>query len=88
VRDPIAIRSLDWVLDNVREKTRQKYGQLVEGTDYRILFHQYGKNGVMGDLEPLKDVRSHEICIVTAASSCARRGGWRRSRAWPSQPWC
>jgi hypothetical protein len=65
VRDPIAISSLDWVLDSVREKTREKYGQLEHGSDYRILFHQYGKNGVMGDLEPLKDVRSHEICIVT-----------------------
>ena len=65
VRDPIAIASLDWVLDSVRDKTREKYGQLEDGKDYRILFHQYGKNGVMGDLEPLKDVRSHEICIVT-----------------------
>lgn len=65
VRDPIAISSLDWVLENVRERTREQYGQLEPDKDYRILFHQYGKNGVMGDLEPLKDARSHEICIVT-----------------------
>lgn len=65
VRDPIAIGSLDWVLETVRERTREKYGQLEPGADYRILFHQYGKNGVMGELEPLKNVVSHEICIVT-----------------------
>jgi len=65
VRDPIAIRSLDWVLDNVRERTQEKYGQLEVGKDYRIIFHQYGKNGVMGDLEPVKVSQAHEICIVT-----------------------
>jgi hypothetical protein len=65
VRDPIAIRSLDWVLENVRERTREQCGQLQEGVDYRILFHQYGKNGVMGDLEPVKVSLAHEICIVT-----------------------
>ncbi|MBI2755950.1 MAG: acyclic terpene utilization AtuA family protein [Chloroflexi bacterium] len=65
VRDPIAIRSLDWVLENVRERTREKYEQLEVGKDYQIVFHQYGKNGVMGDLEPLKNTVSHEICIVT-----------------------
>jgi hypothetical protein len=67
VRDPIAIQSLDWVLDNVREKARDKYAQLEAGPgkDYHIVFHQYGKNGVMRDLEPVKDFKSHEICIVT-----------------------
>jgi hypothetical protein len=65
VRDPIAIQSLDWVLDNVREKTRDQYGRLEAGVDYQLLFHQYGKNGVMRDLEPVREVRSHEICIVT-----------------------
>jgi hypothetical protein len=65
VRDPIAIQSLDWVLDNIREKTRDQYGRLQQGVDYQILFHQYGKNGVMRDLEPVREIRSHEICIVT-----------------------
>jgi hypothetical protein len=65
VRDPIAIKSLDWVLDSVREKVRDKFGQLAEGQDYTIIFHQYGKNGVMGELEPVKQSLAHEICIVT-----------------------
>lgn len=65
VRDPIAIASLDWVLENVRERTREQHGQLTEGVDYRIVFHQYGRNGVMGALEPVKESQAHEICIVT-----------------------
>ena len=67
VRDPFAIRSLDWVLDNIRGRVREQYAQLEEGPgkDYEIVFHEYGKNGVMQDLEPVKDSCSHEICVVT-----------------------
>lgn len=67
VRDPIAIESLDWVLDAVRARTREQYAQLTHGPggDYQITFHQYGKNGVMGALEPVKKSLAHEICIVT-----------------------
>lgn len=65
VRDPFAIRSLDWVLESIRERTREQFGQLEEGTDYQLLFHQYGKNGVMRELEPMRESQAHEICIVT-----------------------
>lgn len=65
IRDPIAIGSLDWVLQTIRERTREQYGQLVPGRDYHLLFHQYGKNGVMGPLEPIKETRAHEVCVVT-----------------------
>ena len=30
----------------------------------KVFFHIYGKNGVMGDLEPLKNTTSHELGIV------------------------
>ncbi len=67
VRDPIAIQSLDWVLEAIRARTREQHGQLTEGPgqDYQIVFHQYGKNGVMRDLEPVKTSAAHEICVVT-----------------------
>jgi len=32
--------------------------------DYRLDFIVYGKNGVMGDLEPQKEITAHEICII------------------------
>lgn len=67
VRDPFAIRSLDWVLETVRARTREQLGLLEEGPgkDYQIVFHQYGKNGVMRELEPIRTSAAHEICIVT-----------------------
>ncbi len=67
VRDPFAIRTLDWVLDTTRGRVREQFGQLQEGAgkDYQIEFHEYGKNGVMQDLEPVKETAAHEICIVT-----------------------
>lgn len=67
VRDPIALASLDWVLDAIRARTREQYGQLIEGRggDYQIVFHQYGKHGVMRDLEPVKTSAAHEVCVVT-----------------------
>ncbi len=67
VRDPFAIRSLDWVLGTIRDHVREQYGQLTEGpgADYQVVFHQYGKDGVMQALEPVKEPRSHEVCIVT-----------------------
>ncbi len=65
VRDPIAIQSLDWVLDSIRQRTGEQYSQLEAGVDYQLLFHQYGKNGVMRELEPIRESRAHEICIVT-----------------------
>ncbi len=65
VRDPIAIANLDWVLDTVLQRTQEQFGQLELGRDYRVLFHQYGKNGVMGAREPIKQSTAHEVCIVT-----------------------
>jgi hypothetical protein len=67
VRDPFAINTLDWVLDTIRQRVREQYGQLDEGPgkDYEIVFHQYGKNGVMQELEPIKHSAAHEICVVT-----------------------
>lgn len=67
VRDPFALQSLDWVLDAIRARTREQHGQLEEGPgkDYEIVFHQYGKHGVMRGLEPVKTTAAHEVCVVT-----------------------
>ena len=67
VRDPFAIDSLDWVLETIRSRVREQYGQLEPGPgkDYQIVFHQYGRNGVMRELEPVTERRAHELCVVT-----------------------
>jgi hypothetical protein len=60
VRDPLLVSQLDRWLTNVRERVTDVYG--AEG--YRLLFHVYGRDGVMGALEPVKETRSHELGLV------------------------
>ena len=61
-RDPIFIGQVDAILDRVIAGTRAYFSELPEES-YRIIPHIYGKNGVMGDLEPVK-VPAHELCII------------------------
>lgn len=60
VRDPILISQLPVYLDNVRTRVADIYG--TEG--YQLLFHAYGRDGVMGHLEPTKEIGSHELGLV------------------------
>lgn len=64
-RDPIMIKGIDAILENVTAQVdeilkREKIGG-------RIHFHVYGKNGVMGALEPEKRTRAYELGIVIEA---------------------
>ena len=63
IRDPILIGQLDHYLDTVRKWTTGRHAALQTG-EGRLIFHIYGKNGVMGPLEPLKDIVPHEVCIL------------------------
>ena len=60
-RDPIFISQIDEILENVKERTA---ANLSADFDYQLDFIVYGKNGVMGQLESVNDVTSHEIGIV------------------------
>ncbi len=60
VRDPILISQLDAYLDNVRTRVAETYPP----KGYRLLFHVYGRDGVMGPLEPVREIRSHELGLV------------------------
>ncbi|MBI3964521.1 MAG: acyclic terpene utilization AtuA family protein [Chloroflexi bacterium] len=63
-RDPVMIQQIDEVMDRVRAKLRRDLAKVATEQDYRMLFHLYGKNGVMGKLEPQRTVTSHELGIV------------------------
>jgi hypothetical protein len=64
-RDPILIDRIDTYLDDVRaEIDRRAAGFGVPASEYQLVFHVYGRDGVMGAMEPLKQARSHEICLV------------------------
>ncbi len=59
IRDPILIARIDSVLDTIRAKTQE-----ATGFDGSILFHVYGKNAVMGALEPENNSLSYELGLV------------------------
>ena len=60
-RDPIFISQIDDILENVKKRTA---ANLSADFSYQLDFIVYGKNGVMGQLEPSKQITSHEIGIV------------------------
>jgi hypothetical protein len=60
VRDPILIRQLDQVLDQVRAAVQDNFEK---AEDFNLHFHAYGINGVMGELEPTP-VPGHEVGLV------------------------
>ena len=63
VRDPYTIKNIDKVVDWAISQAKQNLRE----EDYKIHFHIYGKNGVMGELEPIKEIKSHELGIVVEA---------------------
>ena len=38
---------------------------------YRLIPHVYGKNGVMGDLEPVK-TPAHELCVIVEVAAATQ----------------
>lgn len=63
IRDPILIDQIDTFLAAVKARLGTVHPELVTG-DAQVNFHIYGKNGVMGDLEPIKDHVPLEVGIL------------------------
>ncbi len=65
VRDPVMIDIIDDVLDTVKRHTVSvAEAESMEGA---VHFHVFGKDAVMGSLEPVKKTTSHELGIVIEA---------------------
>ncbi len=60
IRDPYTIANIDAVIGWAKQQVRERFGE--EG--YELHYAVYGRNGVMGDLEPNKGVSAHELCVV------------------------
>lgn len=60
IRDPYTIKHIDQVVQWSRDQVEERF----RGQDYQLYFKIFGKNGVMGDLEPIKETKSHELCII------------------------
>ena len=72
IRDPYMIRNIDRVVEWAAGQVRETF----QGVDYHLDFKIYGKNGVMGELEPVKEIRSHELCVVV--EGVAPTKSWRK----------
>lgn len=67
-RDPMLIGRFDAFIESVRQAVSDKVGAFGLGPDqYRLAFRVYGKDGVMGAAEPVKEIRSHELGILVEA---------------------
>jgi len=60
IRDPYTIANIDRVIEWAREQTRERFGPGGWSLHYSV----YGRNGVMGDLDPMRHRPGHELCVV------------------------
>ncbi len=66
-RDPILIAQIDEIIEGVTERVKDNFKD--RGFLYKLLFTIYGRDGVMGVLEPNRVAQGHEIGIVIEAVS-------------------
>jgi hypothetical protein len=71
VRDPILIGQIDGFLDGIRADLDQTFAD-IKG-DYQVIFHVYGRDGVMGELEPERERLSKELCIIIEVVSSTQK---------------
>lgn len=67
IRDERLISSIDWFLDQARKYTEERFRPLRPNRDYDLIFRAYGKDGVLGDSEPVKETKSHELGLIIDA---------------------
>jgi hypothetical protein len=68
VRDPSFIAQIDSILDAVRGRVAENFARTLDPGAYRLLFRIYGRDGVMGRSEPLRDTATpHELGLVIEA---------------------
>lgn len=67
-RDPGLIAQIGDFIRAVRESVATKVAAFqVSPEEYQLVLRLYGKDGVMGEWEPLKDAASHEIGVLAEA---------------------
>ena len=73
VREPFILRQLDDWLANMLQQFKPRVQELFGGTvgedDYTIKIRVYGRDGVMGKLEPRKDEIAHEVGLLISVTA-------------------
>jgi hypothetical protein len=60
IRDPYTIAHVDQVIGWAREQVRARFGD----HGYQLHYNVYGRDGIMGELEPLRHRPAHELGIL------------------------
>lgn len=68
IRDPYTIANVDKVIDWAREQVRERFGD--EG--WELHYNVFGRDGIMGDMEPNRDKPAHELLIVVQGVAATR----------------
>ena len=63
-RDPILIRQFDEVMTGATSKVRADLEGRINEDDYQLRYRLYGRNGVMGELEPNPTAEPMELGVV------------------------
>jgi hypothetical protein len=71
-RDPYVLAALaDWETV-LAEKVAERMHDIDPGADYRLKMRIYGRDGVMGPLEPVRQVSGHEVGIILEATAATQ----------------
>jgi hypothetical protein len=65
-RDPVFIEKVSEIIEGVKSRVKDNFTDIPQ-EKYRLLFHIYGKNAVMGKSEPQIDTSAHELGIIIEA---------------------
>ena len=60
LRDPHVVRNVDAAIEWCKSAVAKRFGK----EQYELYFHVFGKNGVLKELEPVRDTKAHELGIV------------------------
>jgi hypothetical protein len=69
VRDPYTIAHIDDVIGWARAQVAAQFGE----TGYTLTYNVYGRDGVMGKLEPMRDRPTHELCVLVQGVAPTRK---------------
>ena len=64
IRDPYTVAHVDQVIAWAREQARLRFGEPNGANPYALHYNVYGRDGVMGDLEPLRHTPGHELGVM------------------------
>jgi len=71
-RDPVFIANVDTILASVKARTAENFPE-IDRASYTIGFKVYGRDGVMGSLEPCRAAVGHEVGIVIDVTAATQQ---------------